>query len=363
MELALSAKRSGIDVFVIGPNGPDRKTLEDVGIKTEVIKFTRRGWNPIVEIVSLLQLIFMLGKLKPTVVHAIAFKAVVYTVISSPFFNAQRIIGSITGFGSVFVSRKVWAAILRFFTTLILRPALCSKRKFLIFQNEDDQENFIANGLISRDRCVLIRGAGVDLQKYRMHSLSQLNVVRIVFPGRILRDKGVYELVQASRLLKSSGSPPFEIYLVGSVDLGNPSGFTESEIRMWEKEGTIKWLGHQNDMAKIFRECDIVCLPSYREGLPLALIEAAASGRAIVTTDVPGCRDVVENGKVGLVVAVRDSVALAAALKTLMLDSDLRYQLGTKARHRAEKFYGKEEIIALTLQLYGAQKNVLKKIV
>lgn len=365
LELALAAKRSGFEVTVVGPMGPDRVTIESSGIETKTITFTRRGWNPFVEFLSLWQLFFTLKKLEPTVVHAVALKAVVYTALLSPFLRTEKVIGSIAGLGSVFVSEKLWALLLRTLAKIVLSWSLRSKRTFLIFQNEDDRENFVANKLISRDRCLLILGSGVDLQKYKSinQSGSQSENVKIVFPGRILRDKGIQELIQATRILKKENSLKFEVQLAGSVDLGNPSGVAETEILGWEKEGLVKWLGYQSDMAKIFRDADIVCLPSYREGLSLALIEASASGRAIITTDVPGCRDVVDCGATGLTVPVRNYEELAAGLKRLILSPVLRLQLGAKARSRAEKYYGKEKIIEQTLDVYGLDRSFLKKIV
>jgi glycosyltransferase involved in cell wall biosynthesis len=196
---------------------------------------------------------------------------------------------------------------------------------------------------------VLIRGSGVDLNTF-VPAEEPSGPVTVVLASRLLGDKGVREFVGAARQLHARGIKG-RFVLVGDVDPGNPTSLTSSEIRSWEYDGTIEWWGHRDDMSQVFADCHLVCLPSYQEGLPKVLIEAAAAGRPIVTTDVPGCREVVQHGETGFLVPPRTVSPLASALEQLMLDQALRARFGARAREGSVQF-DLQTVIADTLALY-----------
>jgi glycosyltransferase involved in cell wall biosynthesis len=170
---------------------------------------------------------------------------------------------------------------------------------------------------------------------------------------RMLQDKGVVEAVEAARLLRQR-KVPFELLLAGDADLENPASIQPSQLKAWHAEGIVRWLGQSGDIARLLREAHVACLPSYREGLPLFLAEAAAAGRPAVTTDVPGCRSVVQHGKTGLLVRARDARALADGLQSLLTDPGLRRRMGAAARELALREFAKEQVNAAILRIYSS---------
>jgi glycosyltransferase involved in cell wall biosynthesis len=221
----------------------------------------------------------------------------------------------------------------------------------LIMQNPDDLELLRRRGLLRHDRVVLIRGSGVDTARFRPMP-EPAGVPAAVLVGRMLSDKGVHELVGAARLLRHRGVP-LEVRLVGPPDPHNPSSIPAATLRAWHAEGIVRWLGPQGDAAAVWRDAHIAVLPSYREGLPKALLEAAACGRPLVATEVPGCREVVRDGETGLSVPVRDAVALADALERLAGDPALRRRLGANARRLVEAAFAEPTVVRETLRLYA----------
>ncbi|MNJ42963.1 N,N'-diacetylbacillosaminyl-diphospho-undecaprenol alpha-1,3-N-acetylgalactosaminyltransferase [compost metagenome] len=230
------------------------------------------------------------------------------------------------------------------------RIALGKRNLRAVFQNPDDQQALVTIGAINSEKSVLIRGSGVNLSQYQfLAEDSSLPVV--TFAARLLRDKGVVEFVEAARLLTMRGVQA-RFQLVGDPDPGNPTSISVNDIARWQKEGIVECLGYRPDMETVFRHSHIVVLPSYREGLPKVLIEAAACGRAVVTTDVPGCRDAVAPGESGLIVPVRNALALADAIQRLVDDSELRRSMGAAGRALAEREFAIESVVAQHLEIY-----------
>jgi glycosyltransferase involved in cell wall biosynthesis len=207
---------------------------------------------------------------------------------------------------------------------------LALARTQAVFDNEEDRQFFIANRLTGPERSHVVRSAGVDIEAYRPQPEPQ-GVPLVVFAGRMLWDKGLRELVEASRRLKQE-DVRVRVALVGRPDPGNPASIPEAQLQAWQAEGAVEYWGWREDMARVFSDANLFCLPSYREGLPTTIIEAAACARAVVATDAPGCRDAVRHGETGLLVPPRDAGALAAALKTLITDPDLRRRMGAAGR-------------------------------
>jgi len=230
------------------------------------------------------------------------------------------------------------------------RLALSDKRTRVIFQNPDDIREFVEAGVVAPGQVCLIGGSGVDLELF-FPCPEPPGVPQVVLPARMLRDKGVIEFAEAARVLRSQGIAA-RFLLAGMRDEENPASLETRELRRLERETGVEWLGHVADMPALYRSASVVCLPSYREGLPKVLIEACAAGRPIVTTDVPGCRQVVTEGVNGLLSRPRDVASLAAALGALLRDPDMRSRLGAAGRRRAETEFDVRLIVRATLELY-----------
>lgn len=352
LALAKAAKASGYDVHVASDvERPDEaRAIEEAGLQFHRIKMRRGGLNPLADLGTLSQLTHLFRKHRPTIVHNVTIKPVLYGSLAARLAGTPAIVNAVSGLGYVFVdtarARGLRAMVHRIYR-LALRPAAVR----VIFQNEDDREVFTRNKLVDPDKTVLISGSGVDLQAFTPSEPPPNRCVRIVLPARMLADKGVNEFAAAATLLRKRGLA-VECLLAGGMDVANPAALTEQDLRRLEANGAVSWLGHVDDMKSLLRSAHIVCLPSYREGLPKALIEACAMARPIVTTDVPGCRDVVEHGANGLLVPVRDATALANALAALVQDPALRRQMGHRAREIAVQKFDLDAVIARTLALY-----------
>jgi glycosyltransferase involved in cell wall biosynthesis len=256
----------------------------------------------------------------------------------------------LTGLGYVFIAETRRALVMRKLVVLSCKVAFRHGNQRIVFQNPDDQGVFIQNKILPAAQTVLIKGSGVDVHTY-VPTPEPEGVPVVVLASRMLRDKGVVEFVEAARELRGAGVSA-RFVLVGETDPGNPSAITAEQLRAWADEGVIEWWGHQSDMRKVLSQSNIVCLPSLREGVPKVLIEAAACGRAIVTTDAPGCREIVREGENGLLVPVRDSKALADALRLLIESTPLRALMAAKGREIAVAEFSVERVVDETLGVY-----------
>jgi glycosyltransferase involved in cell wall biosynthesis len=233
-----------------------------------------------------------------------------------------------------------------------MRLALGGARSRLVLQNPDDARLFERAGIVAASRVRLIPGSGVDCSRFAPRGARDSgDPLRVLLPSRLLRDKGVHEYVAAARRLLGEGRR-IRFLLAGDPDPGNPAAVPESSVRGWMSEGVLEWLGHVDDMPGLLGKVDVVVLPSYREGLPKGLVEAAACGLPLVTTDVPGCREVVTDEVDGLVVPVRDPIALAEAIARLQDDPGLAARLGEAARAKALAAFDEKIVLARTLAVY-----------
>jgi glycosyltransferase involved in cell wall biosynthesis len=230
------------------------------------------------------------------------------------------------------------------------RLALGNRNLRVIVQNADDHDSLARAASLQGEKVVMIPGCGVDLSAFTP-APPPPGVPVIVMAARLLRDKGVHEFVAAARILKARGSRA-RFLLVGDPDAGNPTSIDEPELAAWRNETAIELLGYRTDIAQVFGRAHVVVLPSYREGLPKVLIEAAACGRAVVTTDVPGCRDAIEPGVTGLLVPARDAASLASAIERLLLDAGLRDRMGRAGRQLAERKYAIAKVVSAHMDVY-----------
>jgi glycosyltransferase involved in cell wall biosynthesis len=268
-----------------------------------------------------------------------------------PLVEKSAVVMTVTGLGYAFTSQTLKARLLGKAVSTIMPPLLKRAGDEFVFQNQDDLAVFHGQFRLDPARLSLIRGSGVDTREYAM--LSETSGIPIVLlVGRMLRDKGVVEFVEAARTLKLDGVQA-RFVLVGDPDPENPAGIRMEQLKAWHESGVVEWRSYCRDMLTLFSEAHIVCLPSYREGAPRVLIEAASCGKPVVTTDVSGCREVVRHKHNGLLVPPKDSRALADALRTLIKDSQLRTTMGKNGRAFAERELSLEKVISDNLRLYA----------
>jgi glycosyltransferase involved in cell wall biosynthesis len=287
---------------------------------------------------------------RPDLVHHVNLKMCLLGTVAALLAGVPRVVNALTGMGYLFTADTLDARVLRAIVVRLLRRLMVRDTAHLIVQNRDDLRMVLDHRLSAADRAVLIPGSGVDLRRFTPRT-EPTGIPVVTFVGRMLRDKGVRELVEAARILKHRGRA-VRFVLVGPTDPENPRSLTERELTDWCAAGLVEWWGYRSDIEAVWAESTIAALPSYREGLPKSLLEAAACGLPIVATDVPGCRDLIGHRSNGLLVPPRDAVALADAVDELLRDPALRQRLGSKARIRAEQEFSEEIVAEQTLRLY-----------
>ncbi|KWU17607.1 glycosyltransferase family 4 protein [Achromobacter xylosoxidans] len=349
--VALAAQRAGYDVHVATMDGPAVADIEALGMTHHAIPMTRSGKHPLQELGTLLALLRLFRRLRPQVVHLVTIKPVLYGGIAARLARVPGMVAAISGLGFVFLSNSLKMRLVRAVVARLYRLALGHRNSRVIFQNGADRDLLKLLGAVRDEQVVLIRGAGVDLDLCRALPEPPAPPVVVTMVTRLLRDKGVQEFVQAARLLRERGVP-VTMRLVGGVDAGNPASATPAEVEAWQREGCVQALGERADVPQLYADSHIAVLPSYREGLPKSLIEAAACGRAVVTTDVPGCRDAIDPGKTGLLVPVRDPQALADAIARLAGDATQRQAMGAAGRALAEREFNIERVARIHVDLY-----------
>lgn len=344
---------------VIATHVTDRADfIQAEGFLLEPLPLERGGTNPWREARALIALAGVLRRQRPDLLHCVALKPVLYGNLVARLTGPKSVVSALAGMGYVFTRNNLRVRALRFVLGLLLRLALRGKRRRVIIQNKDDRALLLALGAARPEQIALIPGSGVDLQ--HLTSLPPPDGAVIIFAlvARMLADKGVREAVAAIRAVRRAGIAA-ELWLVGAPDPQNPTSIGEDELRSWQGDG-VQWLGHCRDIKAIWAKADIALLPSYREGMPKSLLEAAACGRPIITTDVVGCREVIEDGIEGLLVPARETEGLIAAMRRLALDSSLRHRMGLAARARAERLYSEAAVAATHLALYRDLLPALK---
>lgn len=350
--LALALRDAGHDVILVSPAGPYGEKLRALGLRWEPLLMDRRSLNPLREMALLWRLVRLTRRERPDLVHSFTIKSAVYGSLVARLVGVRARVNAVAGMGYVFISDSFNARVLRPIVRALLKLALEGRNARLILQNPDDVALFEHARLVAPTHIRLIPGSGVDCDRFYPDPTRVSEArLRVLLPARLLWDKGVAEFVQAARILRAQRLP-IEFLLAGEPDPGNPAAVPEADVRGWAIEGLLTWLGHVDDMPALFRAVDVVALPSYREGLPKGLIEAGASGCALLTTDVPGCREVVTHGVDGLLVPARNAEALAQAIARLQADLALRTRLGAAARHKALDCFDDRIVISHTLDVY-----------
>lgn len=352
LPIALAAIKEGFEVHVACQFTDRVELLESLGFHLYPLPLSRSGTKFFSEICTILAIAKVIRVVKPDIIHSITIKPVIYGGILSRLYRIPGRVLSISGLGFSFVAPGGKNSVILYLIKKLYKIALKHKNQFIVFQNTHDR--LLITGLRpdTLKQSVLIRGSGVNLDDYSVHPLPAGTSV-VIMASRLLVEKGVREYVEAARILKEENYNVI-FRLIGSTDSENRGSIPESEITEWRNQGIVEISGHSDSIADKFSNSHIVCLPSYREGLPKVLIEAAACGRAVVTTDVPGCKDAIVSGRTGILVPPRDSQALASAIKRLLQDPVLTRELGLAGRELAEREFNIDGVVNKHILLYNS---------
>jgi glycosyltransferase involved in cell wall biosynthesis len=353
--LAVAAKREGADVVVMTRSGEYCSRLEESGLRIVPWSISRPSLNPFRELYSFLQVLKVYRREKPDLVHHIALKPIIYGGIAARLCDAIPAVATVTGLGYVFTSRTPFMWLLRQLLSTVLQRVFKFPNSKVIVQNDDDRDLLVAQKIVSPKKTVVIAGFGVNPNDF-VPLPEPSGVPVVMLPARMIWEKGVGEFVKAAQELKSR-CVLVRMVLVGAPDPRNKGCISETQLKTWVNSGFVEWWGPRDDMPAVLNQSNVVCLPSYREGLPKVLMEAAACGRAIVTTRAPGCAHVVRNDENGLLVPIKDPRALATAIDHLLRNESVRKQMGTAGRLRVVREFSDEKVAYQTMKVYEALMN------
>ncbi len=335
--------------------GADLNILQQNGFRITHIPMYRGSINIFKELKTLLNVWKFFKKEKPDIVHLVTIKPYLYGGVVSRLAGVPAVVSAVSGLGTIFISKDLKFRLLRLFLFPIYKLAFNHLNQKVIIQNNDDLKVLVEWGVLNILKAKLLKGSGVSIENFI--NLDEPKGIPIVcFAARFLRDKGIYEFVSAARLLRERGVNA-RFCLAGELDANNPTSLKIDEINTLKKDKNVEILGYQKDISELYAKSHIICLPSYREGLPKSLIEAAAASRAVVTTDVPGCREVIIPDKTGLLVPVKDSLKLADALQWLIEHPHERIAMGKAGRKFAENEFPIEKIVKNHLYIYNELLN------
>lgn len=347
LPLANRLREEGHEVILVAPVDSYSARLTQAGFTHISVPLTRSGLNPFQELRSAFRILDVYRQQRPDIVHQFTLKCMLYGSSAASALGVTRVLNSVTGLGYVFSDpprRRALQALVGFLIWLTARRTTC------IFQNPDDQKTFIRKGWATPSSSHLVRSSGVDLKRFSPHPMPE-GPTTVILPGRILREKGVFEFAEAIRRLRERGLV-FRAGLVGRTDPGNPASVPEAQLRSWTKTGVLDSWGWEEHMERAYAATHIVCLPSYYgEGVPMSLVEAAACGLPIIAADVPGCREIVRPDENGILISPRDAGQLTEALQLLIESPGLRSRLGARGRQIAAEF-SSEQVLDETMSVY-----------
>jgi len=350
--IAETALAKGFDVAIVYGElgGADHEFLVHKGFKLIFIPMYRGAINIMKNFKTFFYLWILIKKENPDIVHLISIKPYLYGGIISRLARVPAVVSAVSGMGSLFISKSFKSIFLRIILYPFYKLAFNHPNQTVIFHNKDDLKLFVDWGILNPIKAKILKGSGVNLNNFKNFN-DPKGITKVCLASRLLQDKGVYEYESAAKILKDKGIIA-DFYLAGDIDAKNPSTLSLEYVNKLKRENIVKVLGYQEDIAGLYAKSHIVCLPSYREGMPKSLLEAASAGRAIVTTDVPGCRDSIIPNKTGLIIPAKDSQKLADAIKWLIDHPKERIAMGTAGRKLAEKEYAIENIVQNHLNIY-----------
>lgn len=353
VHIVLEAKKKGYKVKIgygeLG--GANLSYFLKRGIDCFFIPLQRNSKNPLKELRSVFAIWQIFSQLKPDIVHLITIKAYLYGGIAARLAKVPCVISAIAGLGILFNRNKLWNSFFQIVLFPLFKFAFNHPNQKIIVQNLNDKKILMNWISLERKKILLFNGSGVDLSMYT--NLKESNEpVTICFASRLLKDKGVYDFVTAAKLIKKRGVEA-KFLLAGNLDPGNPTSLSSKDLNQIKSEKNVDVIGFQKDIPSLYAKSHIICLPSfYGEGLPKALIEAAAASRPVVTTDIPGCRDAIIPKMTGLLVPAQDPKKLAIALMSLIANRKERISMGKAGRKLAEKKFDIKKIIKSHLEAY-----------
>jgi glycosyltransferase involved in cell wall biosynthesis len=358
LPIALAAQKAGFEVLIVSEDTGRAHEIRTHGLRFWHVNLARtkvRFWNEL-KIIKALYLIYK--KEQPDIVHHVTLKIVVNGTAAARIAGVKNVVNAVAGLGHFFINpAKAWIVKLVFPTVFFLAQNK-KTNYFYIFHNDDDRSLFVRQHFAKLNQTVVIKGSGVDLQEFGYAPEPDQNgVIRVVLGTRLVSDKGIHEFVDAARALKLTYHDQVEFIIAGRIITENPTSIAAADLQSWHREGVINYIGYSNNMKGVLEDSHINVLPSYREGLPKSLIEACAVGRPIVTTNVSGCKDVVEDGVNGYLVPTHDAGKLAEALTKLIENKDLRIQMGRSGRTKAENEFSIDSVIKETMNVYANCKT------
>ena len=362
LPLAIAAKKEGFDVYLITKKVSHSELIKEHGINVVNLDLNRGKISLISDFLMFIKLIKILQKIKPDIIHNVALKPILYGNIATLILGINSSVSSFAGLGYIFISDTLIARTINFILRVLFRSTLNRNNNRVIFQNMDDLNLMIDKNFISKNITTIIRGSGVDKKQFR-YSVENNETRNIVLASRLLWDKGIGEFVKASEIIRNKNYKNIRFIIVGKLDDQNPSSISKRNILHWQEKKLIEWWGFNDDINKVYQQSNIVCLPSYREGLPKSLIEAAACGRAIVTTDVPGCREIVKDKYNGFLVPPKNAKLLAEAILDLINDNSLRNKMGKNGLKYFQNNFTIENIVSQHIKIYRdlSTKNQMNK--
>ena len=351
LPIARAARDAGFEVLVITRVDQHKELIENEGFKLVPIGLKRSSRNVIREALSVVEIIRIYRREKPDIVHQVAMKPVLYGSWAAIVSGIPNVVNALAGLGFIFVAQGWKASAFKRLVIFAYHLAFLVKNTIGIFQNPEDLELFVDAGVVKREKAALIRGSGVDTSRF-LHLPEPAGIATIVLASRMLWHKGIGEFVEAARQLHRD-RVICRFILVGTPDPENPASIPEEILCKWHSEGIVECWGYREDMPEVLSEAHLVTLPTtYGEGIPKILIEAASCGRAIVATDVPGCREIVRHNENGLLVPPHDSKSLADALKVLIKNPELRAKMGGRGREIVEAEFSEELVVKQTMEVY-----------
>lgn len=358
LSLARRLREEGAQLLLVSPDGEYGPKLRELGFDWRPLPMERRSLNPFAEARLIATLAGLLKRERIEIVHGFTIKPAIYAGLAGRLAGVKGRVSAVAGLGFVFISDSLKARILRPVVRSLAWVAFGGPDARLIVQNPDDRAAFVDKRLVDPARVRTIPGSGVDLSRFTVtrRVRGEGEPLIVLLAARMLWDKGLAEFVEAARRLKAEGRN-IRFLLAGDPDPGNPAACSPEDLKAWVEEGVVEHLGHVADMPRLLGEVDVVALPSYREGLPKTLIEAAGCALPLVTTDVPGCREVVTHEVDGLLSPVREWQGLHAAIARLDDDAGLRRRLGAAAREKALNLFDEQIVLARTLEVYGELLN------
>lgn len=350
LPVAQAAQKAGWEVTIVTADTGRLKDIEAAGFRAVNLPMSRSGKNILQELRAFLFLYRLYRREKPDVVHHVGIKTILWGTLAAKLASVLGVINAISGLGGFFAKEN--DSIMAKLLPSVLRYAHYRDNLLVIFQNQEDKRLYIENGFIRKEQARFIKGSGIDLNEFCYTPESSEGNIIVLMTCRIIREKGIFELVKAAEILRPDYEDKVEFWIVGGLD-DHPDAITKEEMDAVCDGRYIKWFGRRENIKEILGECHIFAFPSYyMEGLPKSLIEACAVGRPIVTTDNIGCRDVVTDGENGFQVPIKDVNALAEKLKVLIDNPELRSKMGRAARKKAEKEFSVDDVIKKHLAIY-----------